>query len=157
MVVTKRFLFISLIVCFLFGGCSSESSSKKEKEKIVLGKIELSNGWARPGSRGQTSGAYMTISNGTASVDTLISISSDVAEKAELHESFKNEDGTMSMRPAGQQIIEDGFKLQLQPGGLHIMLMNLTRDLAVGDSVSVSLQFSRSGTKSISVPVQIQN
>jgi copper(I)-binding protein len=152
----QQFFFFVLFCLFLFKGCSPESK-QKEKQEIILGKIELVDGWARPGSQGQTSGAYLTITNGTASVDTLVQVSSNVAKKTELHKSIKNEDGTMSMQPAGNQIIEDGSKLQLQPGGLHIMLINLKRDLGIGDSLDISLEFSRVGTKTITVPVQIQH
>lgn len=154
----QRTFFLLLFFFFLFEGCSSESSSKSEQKKsVILGKLELVNGWARPGSKGQTSGAYLTINNGTASTDTLLSISSNVAQKTELHKSIKNEDGTISMRPAGPQIIRDGLSLQLQPGGLHIMLMKLNRNLAIGDSVSITLNFAHVGKKDVLVPVKIQN
>lgn len=150
-------LTITVLGCFLLLGCSSESDSpgSDNSKKVVLGKIELSNGWARPGNQGETSGAYLTISNGTASRDTLINISSEIAQKTDLHESFEDETGIIEMRPAGQQTIDSGNNLQLEPGGLHIMLINLNRDLAVGDSLSLSLEFARVGSKTIKIPVQM--
>ena len=136
-------------------GCSSDSNSQQEEE-VILGKIELSDAWARPAGKGQTSGVYLTIANGTATADTLMSISSDASSKAEIHESFE-ENGVSEMRPAGKQIIQPAKELQFQPGGLHIMLMKLTQNIAVGDSISVTLDFARVGKKQITVPVQIQN
>jgi copper(I)-binding protein len=149
-------LLVSLLNCVLFGGCNSESdtSDSANSNNVVFGKLELSNGWARPGSEGQTSAVYLTISNGTASTDTLLEINSEVANSAELHISKENEDGTTSMRPAGKQVIRDGHKLQVAPGGLHIMLMDLNRNLAVGDSISISLEFARVGSKTLRIPVQ---
>lgn len=154
----QKTFFLVLFCFFLFKGCSSESSSqKKDQQKVVFGKVELTEGWARPGAKGQTSGIYLTINNGTASTDTLIGVTSEVAEKAEVHETIQNKDGTMSMRPVGQPTIKESSTLRLQPGGKHIMLMNLKRDLVIGDSLSVSLDFAHVGKKTILVPVKIQN
>jgi len=157
---TKHLLLVILSSCFLFLGCGSESNSPNEsdsKKEVVLGKIALDNAWARPGSKKGKSAAYLRISNATASTDTLLSFNSKAAQSIELHESIENADGTTSMRPAEQQIIPAGEKLQLQPGGLHLMLINLKRDLAVGDSLQISLEFARVGTISTTAPVQIQN
>jgi len=147
-----------LIASVVLWGCQSQSNSKEEgNKKVILGKLELYDGWARPGAKGQNSAGYLIISNGTASVDTLLSVNSDVAETCEIHESYQNDDGTVSMRPAGRQVIADGNDLTLTPGGKHIMLMKLKRELAVGDSVMISLTFSNVGQKSLKLPVKVQN
>lgn len=149
---------LSFLLCLvLVWGCSAESENKNSNSKVVLGKYEFMDGWARPGAEEESSSVYMIIANGTATDDTLLSVSSESAAEAELHESYDAGNGTTSMRPAGEQPIGSGNKLRLEPGGLHIMLKNLNRDLAVGDSVSVSLDFSHVGKKNITVPVQIQN
>ena len=150
-----RFVFI-LLSLTLITGCQSKSDQKNKKE-VIFGKVEFSNGWARPGSQGKTSGAYITISNGTASQDTLLDVSSEIADKVEIHESYKTDDGMSGMRPAGQQVIESGSNLVLEPGGLHIMFIDLQNDLAMGDSVTVSFEFARVGNRSVTVPVQLQN
>jgi copper(I)-binding protein len=152
-------LFILLSGFFLLLGCGSESNSSNESDttnEVVLGKITLDNAWARPGSQQGKSAAYLRISNGTASTDTLLSFSSNGAESVELHESIKHDDGTTSMQPAGQQVIPSTEKLQLQPGGMHLMLINLKKDITVGDSLQISLAFARVGTLTATVPVQIQ-
>ncbi len=155
MTLLKHFLLV-LIVGSIAIGCSSKSSSQKENKNVVLGKLELSNGWARPASQGQNGAVYLTIANGTASDDTLLNVQSDAADRAELHESYKDENSTVGMRPVDRQPIPESEKLLLKPGGLHIMLMNLKRDIAVGDSVSVSLEFAQVGTRTLQVPVKIQ-
>lgn len=155
----STFLIISLLGFSFLGGCGSESDSSNSgnSDEVILGKLEISNGWARPGTEGQNSAVYLTIHNGTATADTLLNISSDVTDSAEIHESIQSDDGTTSMRPAGQQIVDEAEQLRLEPGGLHIMLMDLTQNLEVNDSLTVSLEFARVGTKNISVPVQTQN
>jgi copper(I)-binding protein len=156
---TKHLLLVILSSCFLFLGCGSESNSPNEsdsKKEVVLGKIALDNAWARPGSKQGKSAVYLRISNGTASTDTLLSFHSNATETVELHKSIENDDGTTSMRPAEQQIIPAGEKLQLQPGGLHLMLIGLKKDIAVDDTLQISLEFARAGTVTTTAPVQIQ-
>lgn len=153
--VSTRLFCITLFILLLSSiGCSSESS---REEPVILGKVAFSNGWARPGAEGQSSAAYVSISNGTASKDSIISLSSNKAEKAEIHESFKGENGIHGMRPAPGQTIQAGENLYLQPGGLHIMLMNLKKDIAEGDSVTITITFDRVGAKTMQIPVKIQN
>lgn len=151
------FVLSSLLCLFFILGCSAESDNDRGKSNAVLGKYEFADGWARPGAEGDNSSVYMLITNGTATDDTLLSVSSEAADKAELHESYDAGNETTSMRPAGEQPIGSGSKLRLEPGGLHIMLMDIQRDLTVGDSVSVDLEFSHVGKKNIIVPVQIEN
>ncbi|MDZ7680795.1 MAG: copper chaperone PCu(A)C [Fodinibius sp.] len=153
---TSMKILLITVAAFFFFGCSSQSDQKQEKKDIILGKMELSDGWARPGSEGQNSAAYLRIANGTASSDTLLAIQSDAAAKAELHESYQDENNISGMRPIGPQIIAPATDLQLSPGGTHIMLINLQQDLAVGDTLAVSLEFARVGIKNLQVPVKIQ-
>jgi copper(I)-binding protein len=134
-------------------GCSAGES---EEESVVLGKLELSDGWARPAAQGQSSAAYLSISNGTASKDSIIRLSSSLAQKAEVHESYKGENGIMGMKPAPGQVIPSGQDLYFKPSGTHIMLMKLKQDLAVGDSIDIAITFDQVGTKSIRIPIKIQ-
>lgn len=138
----------------LLGGCGSGESN--EKEEAASGSIELADGWVRPGAEGMMSAVYLTIRNKTASRDTLAEVSSDAARNAEVHESYKGENGMSAMRPAPNRIIESGDNLYLQPGGLHIMLIKLKDGLAAGDSVNVLLEFRRAGSRKIRLPVQAQ-
>lgn len=151
------YLLLSLLCLVVVWGCSAESENENGNTNVVLGKYEFEDGWARPGAEGENSSVYITITNGTATDDTLVSVSSEAAEEAELHESYDAGDETTSMRPAGKQAIDSGNKLRMEPGGLHIMLTGLQEDLAIDDSVSVSLEFSHVGTENITVPVQIDN
>lgn len=151
----KQIFTAFLAIAFVIFGCNSESDQQPQNE-VIFGKVEFTGGWARPGSQGQTSGVYLTISNGTASVETLTGVSSEIANNVEIHESYEDESGVVSMRPAGEQTIPAGNDLTFEPGGLHIMLIDLKRDLAVGDTLDVTFEFSRVGSKTVAVPVQIQ-
>ena len=145
-------LSVLIVPLLLFSGCSSN-----EKEEASFNKIKILDGWARPGAEGMMSAVYLTISNKTAYHDTLAGVSSDAAQKAEVHESYKGENGMSAMRPAPNSVIKSSDKLHLQPGGLHIMLIKLNDDLAAGDSVNVRMEFKGAGIHSVQLPVKAQN
>jgi len=50
--------------------------------------------------------------------------------------------------------IPPGGSLELRPGGLHLMLINLRRDLRPGDRFTLSLTFERAGRLAMDVPVR---
>ena len=77
-----------------------------------------------------------------------VSASSDAAGKVELHE-MKNVNGMMSMSPVKQIDVPAHGKTELKPGGLHIMLFDLKKRPAPGDTLALTLTFD-DGTK---VPV----
>lgn len=154
----KSTTFTAFLALFLGGllltGCGG-NTDKEKREEVIFGKLELSNGWARPAREGQNSAAYLTITNGTATDDTLKAVSSDAASEVSIHRTEQNADGTMSMAPAGPQAIKAGNDLRLQAGGLHLMLEKVNRRLAAGDSLSLALEFSRVGSRQITIPVRV--
>jgi copper(I)-binding protein len=151
-----RLILLTGLVIVGICACTSNEKTEEQNAEVISGKIELSDGWVRPGSKGGMSAAYLTISNGTASPDTLTDISSSAAAKAELHESYKDENGIIAMRPASKPVVPSGKKLRMSPGKLHIMLHDLNRNLSLGDSVDITLTFSRVDTQSIRLEVKSQ-
>jgi hypothetical protein len=130
--------------------------------------IHLENAWARkapamamggggaPGApaAGMGNGAvYVTIENYGGTPDALLSAATDAAGAVELHETI-NEGGVMRMRPLPKFPLSGGAKLEMKPGGHHIMLLGLTRDLKPGDTVKVTLTFEKAGRMTIEAPVR---
>ena len=77
----------------------------------------------------------------------------DFAAMAQVHESYETEDGMMGMREQKEVIVQPGEELRFRQGGLHIMLMNTNRELALGDSVQLGLNFSNAGVVEKKLPV----
>lgn len=98
---------------------------------------------------GRTAAAFMSIQGGP---DRLLSASSDVAGRVELHETVL-ENGEPSMRPVGGMLVNPGAATRLVPGSLHIMLLDLKRPLKDGDTVALTLAFERAGKVTVTVPV----
>lgn len=122
----------------------------------VCATIYVVDPWVRPAMPGMpTSAAYGLLLNLTAEDELLISAGSAAAEAVELHEMTMGEGDVMQMRPVeGGIAIPAGGAALLQPGGLHIMLINLTGMLEVGDMVDFTLTFAEYGEMQVTVPVR---
>jgi len=90
----------------------------------------------------------------SASEDRLISASSSVSESVEIH-SMSEKDGMMMMRRLDKGIeLKPGKISELAPGGNHLMLIGLKKDLHVNDTVTIELEFEKQGKKSINFQVK---
>lgn len=120
--------------------------------------VKVDDAWVRATVKGQTaSGGFMSL---TASRDlTLIGFTTPAAGQAELHDMVM-EDDVMRMRaidalplPAGQAVM-----LKPGPGGKHLMLMNLKRQLKEGEQVALKLKLrtadGKTLTQDVTVPVR---
>jgi copper(I)-binding protein len=114
--------------------------------------IRIEDAWSRAALQGRIGVVYLTIVDHGAA-DRLIGISSPVAAKAELHESF-SEGGVSKMRPVPSLALDKGKSVTLAPGGYHIMLMDLKRPLNQGDEFPVTLTFANAGPVTVQVAVQ---
>jgi len=116
------------------------------------GQVEVSNAWARatPG-KAENGAAYLTILSPTT--DRLVSVSSPVAKKAELH-TMSMAGMVMQMRPLAGLDIPAGRPVTLKPGGEHMMLLGLDRPLQEGESFPLTLNFERAGPLSVTAVVQ---
>ena len=99
--------------------------------------VKVEQAWVRPSVPGQQgSGGYMTLT--AREGQRLVGASSPVAGVAEVHE-MKMEGEVMKMRPAGAIELPAGKAVELKPGGMHLMLMDLKQPLAAGTSVPLTL------------------
>jgi len=123
--------------------------------------IQVQGAWARstpmlPASghmHGTTGAVYLTLRNSGATPDALVAATSDVAEAVELHETVM-EGTVMRMRPVARLALPAGATLAMKPGGYHVMLINLKRGLAPGDTISLTLSFANAAPVVVDVPVR---
>lgn len=115
--------------------------------------VEANEPWVRSGLKDGNSAAYMMLTNFTDSEVTLIGASSDVAAAVEVHLSSMSADGTMQMVKQDSVAIPAGEELELKPGSYHIMFIGLTRDLDVGDKITLTLHFDGYEDVTMTVPV----
>ena len=118
------------------------------------GDIEVHEPWARAALMGGNSAAYMMIHNHSASADELIGASSDIADAVEIHLSQMGPNGEMQMLPQESVSLAAGDEVSFQPGGYHIMLIGLAKDLKAGDTFQVVLHFKTHADITLEVTVQ---
>jgi protein SCO1 len=98
--------------------------------------------------------AYLELANRTDAPVALVGVTSPAAKTVEMHETTRGADGMMSMRQVERIVVEAHERVQLQPGGAHLMLIDLDRDLRAGESVELTLAFSDRSTRKVTVPVE---
>jgi copper(I)-binding protein len=119
-----------------------------------LGDLEIGHPWSREVPAGASvAGGYLTIVNHGGAPDRLLSISSDISAKAELHE-MAVKDGVMTMRQVeGGLEIPAGATIELKPGGYHLMFMGLKRLPKQGDTFPATLTFEKAGSVKVEFAV----
>lgn len=139
----KTSISVLLLATLLVSACGSSS-----------GELTIQDAWARPASVGENGAAYFIIENGTASDDTLLSVSSDIATATEVHMSMMDGNGVMSMQMQEAVAVPAKGKVEFKAGGLHVMFIGLKRNLKVGDTIALTLTFKEAGNLVIEVPVK---
>ena len=133
-------LTLSLVV----GACGSGGSAEIEAEGV----------WSRPGVQGNMGAVFMTLKNEGGEADRLLSAQTDVADVVEIHETVLEGDVAKMQRVTGGIEILAGSQVELKPGGYHVMLIGLSRDLAVGDRFAVTLSFEKSDDLTVEAEVR---
>jgi copper(I)-binding protein len=121
---------------------------------IHLGPINISVPFTRATlPNAPVGGGFLTIENTGTEADRLISATSTVAGDTQIHE-MKMEGDVMKMRQLTDGIeIPAGETVELAPGGLHIMFLDLNQPFVEGETVTVTLTFEKAGTVEVPLPV----
>jgi len=104
--------------------------------------ITVHNAWVRPTAQGDNGAVYFVLHNDSAESDELVGASSNVAEAVEIHESSMAA-GTdvMKMNQVFSVPLGRGTEVIFEPGGVHVMLVNISRDFMIGETVELTLHF----------------
>ena len=105
----------------------------------VNNKVAVIDSWARANAPGQTVGAaYMTFIS--AQDSTFVKAETTIASSVEIH-SMKMNDGVMKMRMLNELPLSAGKPEKLAPGGFHLMLFDLKKQLIAGENIDLTLTF----------------
>lgn len=133
-------LLLALLV-ILGAGCSGGNTPEPTQPPDDRSNaLAVRDPWARPALAGDNGGAFFIIDNGKNAPVGLVSASGDVAETIEVHLS-KMEGGVMKMEKQDRVEVAANSQLEFKPGSYHIMLINLNRELKVGDTFTLNLAF----------------
>jgi len=124
-------------------------------QTYTVGSLKIEQPWTRATPAGaKVAAGYMTITNTGSAPDRLIGGTLPQAGRFEVHE-MKMVSGVMQMReiPGGLEI-KPGQKIELKPGGYHVMFMELREPLKQGDKLKGQLRFQNGGTVDIEYRVE---
>jgi uncharacterized protein YcnI/copper(I)-binding protein len=127
-------------------GGAHGAATTGEAKTYKAGSLTVEGPWARatPGGA-KVAGGYLTITNTGQEPDRLIGGTVPFARRFEVHE-MAMEGGIMRMRPLANGLeIKPGETVELKPGAHHLMFLDLTSGLKVGQSVKGTLQFEKAG------------
>ncbi|WAL69295.1 copper chaperone PCu(A)C [Amycolatopsis cynarae] len=159
----KKFSFASrlgatVVSLGLLAGVTACGSSDSAAPAAGTSPVAATDAWVKAtgtdGTTASMTGAFMNLRNSGGSAVTVISATTDVADKVEIHETVNSPSG-MAMQPKqGGLPIPAGASVTLKPGGDHIMLMGLKRTLAAGDEVKLTLTFDHGDPLTVTAPVK---
>ncbi len=143
---TPRFLITLSALFFL---------SAAQAQDFKAGAIEINHPWARATPRGASVAAgYLKLTNTGTTPDRLIGMSVAVSDRVEVHE-MATVEGVMKMRPVKDGLeIKPGQSVELKPGGLHLMMLDLKQQLQQGQRVKGTLVFEKAGKVDIEFAVE---
>lgn len=149
---------------------STTTAAATTTKAPATGSVTVTGAWARTSPKMTSAGAvYMVIDNGTGEDDALLKASVDpsVAKMAQLHETkadggngmsqgtaagdhmssttMGDGGGMMTMKEVERIPVPAGGSVKLEPGGYHVMLMDLAAPLKIGEKVKVTLTFEKAG------------
>ena len=141
--------------------------------------LTIADPWARTSPEDTTYGAvYLSLTSADGDALVGASVPADIAGTVEIHETVVADDassdttmamggessdttettmagmGQMTMRPIDSLELPAGETVTLEPGGYHIMLIDLVAPLETGQEIEVTLTFESAGERTITVPVQ---
>ncbi|MFN8473274.1 MAG: copper chaperone PCu(A)C [Anaerolineae bacterium] len=111
---------------------------------ITAGTLQINDPWTRAVGAGMTGAVYFTVRNTGNTPDRLVKAQSNAAKAVEMH-TTEMANGVMSMHPVDAYDIPAGGELTLKPGGNHIMLIGMNKDVKADDTVTLTLQFEKAG------------
>ncbi|NBN64328.1 copper chaperone PCu(A)C [Microvirga tunisiensis] len=122
--------------------------------EATVGDITVRDAWTRATPpNAMAGGGFLVITNKGSTDDKLVAASAPVTERTELHE-MAVIDGVMKMREMESGIpVPAGATVELKPGGLHVMFMDIKQPLKEGETLPVTLTFEKAGTVTVEMPI----
>ncbi len=140
---------ISLLATLLISAVASPAALAAAADAVTV--VDPYVRQVPPGAR--ATAAFMVLRNTGDKDVKLVKATNTASNITELHTHI-NEGGVMKMRPVPAIQIKAGGETVLEPGGLHVMLIDMKKPMKEGDKVALTLGFDDGSTKEIEVPVR---
>lgn len=161
------------------GACNEDGSQDSRSDEATTSsataasaEVDVTDAWARSTApEAERSAVYMSLRSDEDDALLEASVDTSIAGSVEIHET--TDEGTDSMdsgsgsgmeggdggamqgmREVEQIELPGGEIVELEPGGYHIMLVDLRRQLTAGEEIEVTLTFERAGEQTVKTEVK---
>lgn len=151
----------ALLATTALSGCSStapatETTQSASDQKMAA--VAIENGWVRVSEysdhTGGMTGVFATIYNNNDTDITLVGGSAEIAPMVEVHEVVMSGGAMTMQKKQGGIVVPAHGSVTLEPGGLHVMLMNLTKPILDGDEITLTLDFEGADSQTLTLPAK---
>ena len=129
----------TLLVLLILAACGARNSQPQNP-------ITIEGAWLRPALENGTTAAYLDITNHTDNPITLTAITADFADMVQIHQTVVENDMAQMQHLERGLRIGAGETIRLQPGGYHIMLLNMRQNLDEGTTIPIAFAFDNGET-----------
>ena len=143
----------------LLAGCATGAAGDHEAEEPHDDRTQaettlVEDAWVKAVDDGMTA-AFAVLTNDGHHDAQIVAATSPASPMLELHEVVVGDDGASTMRPVdGGLVVPAEGSLTLEPGGLHIMFMGVTKPLVPGAEIEITLEFADGSTQTITAVVK---
>ncbi len=139
----------------LAAALSAAVSFSAVAHEAKLGDLLVEHPWSRATPAGApVAGGFFAVANRGTAADRLVSARFERAGRVEIHE-MAVKDGVMAMRELPKGIeIPAGGRIELKPGGHHLMFMELKAPLKEGEMLKGTLVFEKAGSVDVEFKVE---
>lgn len=133
---------------------ASETAIETKVQATAAESIKIVEPYIRAMPPGQkVTAMFMRMENSSSAMQNLVSVETTVSDHIELHQ-HKMTDGMMEMGQVENISIDANSTASLEPGGYHIMLIGLKKDLQPGEIVDIKLLFKDGSSKTVKTEVK---
>jgi hypothetical protein len=118
------------------------------------GPLRVRDAWVRASNVTRSGALYLTLDNQDTVAVRVVNVDTPLAREASLHETM-NMQGMTHMAARAELSIPRGATVTLTPGGMHVMLVDIMRPLAAGDTVPLTLRLRDGRTTPVSAIVRV--
>lgn len=136
---------IALTTALVLTACGANSTGAQ---------ISVEEPWARPVPTAGGNGAvFFRLVNAGNEADQLVGGESPAAGAVEVHKTTM-EKGVMQMEHIPSLEVPAKGEVLLEPGGYHVMLIDVSKSLKPGDTLPLTLRFEESGEMQMDVDIR---
>lgn len=147
----------AVLTGLVLAGCSAADSAETHGEHAVEGEFfAVEDPWIKAteesldsSSDHSMTGAFVHLTNISGEDQTIVGANAEIAEVVELHEVIDDGGVNLMQEKDGGFPVAAEERYELNPGADHIMLMELTDDIAPGDLIEITLELENGETQLI--------